>query len=164
MGPYGWIRAHIKTGWSHVAQDHFQTSPDQKMRMEGPNIPKESKMALRIRGALRLLSPPEYWIRWCDLQLPRSPPEGPCWAQARAQAGPKLGPSQKFEIQKTSKKQKFSKSKSVLPKMSARSGLVGKNPPGPIWGHLGPFFAWAGKIKKLQNFRQIFHGPNKNKR
>ena len=34
--------------------------------------------------------------------------------------------------------------------MSARSGLVGKNPPGPIWGHLGPFFAWAGKMTKNQ--------------
>ena len=32
--------------------------------------------------------------------------------------------------------------------MSARSGLVGKNPLGPIWAHLGPFFAWAGKIEK----------------
>ena len=49
-------------------------------------------------------------------------------------------------------KYKFSKSKSVLPKMSARSGLVGKNPPGPIWAHLGPFFAWAGKIQKLPKF------------
>ena len=36
--------------------------------------------------------------------------------------------------------------------MSARSGLVGKNPPGPIWGPLGPFFAWAGKIRKMQKF------------
>ena len=36
--------------------------------------------------------------------------------------------------------------------MSARSGLVGKNPPGPIWGHLGPFFAWAGKIGKMWFF------------
>ena len=33
--------------------------------------------------------------------------------------------------QQKSKKLKFSKSKSVSPKMSARSGLVGKNPPGP---------------------------------
>ena len=40
---------------------------------------------------------------------------------------------------KKSKRYKFSKSKSVLPKMSARSGLVGKNPPGPIWGHLRQF-------------------------
>ena len=37
--------------------------------------------------------------------------------------------------------------------MSARSGLVGKNPPGPVWGHLGQFFAWAEKIGKMQNFR-----------
>ena len=66
---------------------------------------------------------------------------GPKWAQAR-----NLGP------QKNKKNQKFSKSKSVLPKMSARSGLVGKNPPGPIWGHLGPFFAWAGKIEKITKF------------
>ena len=36
--------------------------------------------------------------------------------------------------------------------MSARSGLVGKNHPGPIWGHLGPFFAWAGKIQKMPKF------------
>ena len=27
-----------------------------------------------------------------------------------------------------------------------------KEPPGPIWGHPGPFFAWAGKIKKITNF------------
>ena len=24
-----------------------------------------------------------------------------------------------------------------------------KNPPGPIWGHLGQFFAWAGKMEKM---------------
>ena len=50
------------------------------------------------------------------------------------------------------KKIKFSKFKSVLPKMSARSGLVGKNPPGPIWGHLRPFFPWTEKIKKNRIF------------
>ena len=27
--------------------------------------------------------------------------------------------------------------------MSARSGLVGKNPPGPIWGHPRPIFPWT---------------------
>ena len=32
--------------------------------------------------------------------------------------------------------------------MSARSGLVGKNPSGPIWGPLAPFFAWAGQMPK----------------
>ena len=30
MGPYGSIWAHIKTGRSHMAQDHFQTSLDPK--------------------------------------------------------------------------------------------------------------------------------------
>ena len=48
-----------------------------------------------------------------------------------------------------SKKSKFSKFKSVLPKMLARTGLVGKTPPGPIWGHLRPFSPWTGKIKKM---------------
>ena len=28
MGPYGSIWAHIKTGRSHMAQDHFRTPPD----------------------------------------------------------------------------------------------------------------------------------------
>ena len=30
MGPYGSVGARIKTGRSHMAQDHFQTSPDPK--------------------------------------------------------------------------------------------------------------------------------------
>ena len=84
---------------------------------------------------------------------------GPSWAQV---GGPKLGPSQKFGTPPPPKK-KISKSKSVLPKMSARSGLVGKNPPGPMWAHLGPFFAWAGKIKKIYIILFYFpwwaHGP-----
>ena len=28
MGPYGSDGAHIKTGWRHMAHDHFQTPPD----------------------------------------------------------------------------------------------------------------------------------------
>ena len=44
---------------------------------------------------------------------------------------------------------KCSKSKSVLPKLSARSGLVGKNPPGPILGHPRPFFPWTKNIKTM---------------
>ena len=46
-------------------------------------------------------------------------------------------------------KKKISKSKSVLPKMLARSGLVGKKTPGPIWGHPGQFFVWAEQIQKM---------------
>ena len=30
MGPYGSVGAHIKTGQSPMAQDHFQTPPDPK--------------------------------------------------------------------------------------------------------------------------------------
>ena len=49
-----------------------------------------------------------------------------------------------------------SKSKSVLPKISARSGLAGKNPPGPIWGLPSQFFAWAGKCKKSEKKNAYF--------
>ena len=40
----------------------------------------------------------------------------------------------------------------VCPK--CRQGLDSpeKKPPGPIWGHPRQFFAWAGKIAKMQNF------------
>ena len=51
-----------------------------------------------------------------------------------------------------SKNQKFSKSKSVLPKMSARFFYPGKRRPRPIWGPPGQFFSWAGKIQKLPKF------------
>ena len=63
---------------------------------------------------------------------------------------------QKCGVQKIKTKKntvKLSKFKSVLPKMSARSGLVSKSPPGPIWGHLRPFFPWTGKIQKMLIFR-----------
>ena len=53
---------------------------------------------------------------------------------------------------KNQKNQKFSKSKSVLPKMSARFFYAGKKRPRPIWGPPGQFFAWAGKIQKLHKF------------
>ena len=54
------------------------------------------------------------------------------WAQAGAQARAQAGP-------KKSKKYKFSKSKSVSPKMSARSGLAEKQKNSRP--HLGPFQA-----------------------
>ena len=60
---------------------------------------------------------------------------GPSWAQAR-----NLGPQ---KIQK-----KISKSKSVLPKMSARSGLVGKKSSWPHLGPSGPIFCVGRKSPK----------------
>ena len=44
------------------------------------------------------------------------------------------------------------------PKMSARSGLVGKNPPGPIWSHLQPAFPWTKK-KGKKNMPIVLGGP-----
>ena len=43
MNPYGSMWAHIKTGRSHMAQDHFQITPDPKRAMEGPQIYKTVK-------------------------------------------------------------------------------------------------------------------------
>ena len=34
--------------------------------------------------------------------------------------------------------------------MSARSGLVGKNPPGRIWGHFRSILPWTAKIQTLK--------------
>ena len=34
MGPYGSVGAHIKTGRSPMAQDHFKTPPDPKRAMK----------------------------------------------------------------------------------------------------------------------------------
>ena len=37
MGPYGSVGAHIKTGRSPMAQDHFETPPDPKKGYKNPN-------------------------------------------------------------------------------------------------------------------------------
>ena len=59
---------------------------------------------------------------------------------------------QKFGVQQM-KKIKFSKSKSVLPKMSARSGLVGqKNFPAPFGAIPGHFLRGPEKSKNCPNF------------
>ena len=55
----------------------------------------------------------------------------------------------KVGIQTNTKKENSQNQNSCRPKMSARSGLVGKNPPDPFSGHLRPCFPWAGKSKKL---------------
>ena len=42
MGPYGSVGAHIKTGRSPMAQDHFKTPPDPKMAHKNPKITQKS--------------------------------------------------------------------------------------------------------------------------
>ena len=54
--------------------------------------------------------------------------------------------SQEFGTQKKQKNKNSQNPNRFCLKMSARSGLVGKNPPGPIWGLLGRFFARARKM------------------
>ena len=78
---------------------------------------------------------------------PTRGPSGPTW-------GPS-GPKPEIWDPKKSKKLKFSKSKSVLPKMSAIFFHAGKRRPRLIWGPPGPFFAWAGKIQKLAKFSTL---------
>ena len=51
----------------------------------------------------------------------------------------------------TSPKYKFSKSKSVLPKMLARCGLVGKYSSRPSLLQFQTIFPWAAKMQKMRN-------------
>ena len=41
LGPYGSVLAHIKTGRSPMAHDHFQTPPDPKRGYKNPKISKK---------------------------------------------------------------------------------------------------------------------------
>ena len=43
--------------------------------------------------------------------------------------------------------------------MLARSGLVGKNPPGPIWGHLRPFFHGPKNLRIAKILPIFLGGP-----
>ena len=45
-----------------------------------------------------------------------------------------------------------------MPKMVARSRLVGKNTSGPIWDHFRQIFPWAGKIQKTLSIFAVFLG------
>ena len=65
------------------------------------------------------------------------------------------------------KNQKFSKSKSVLPKLSARFFYAGERRPRPIWGPPGPFLRGLEKSKNCSNlvyFPWWAHGPTKENR
>ena len=48
MGPYGSVGAHIKTGRSPMAQDHFQTPPDPKKGHGMTKNPQKSKKYSRV--------------------------------------------------------------------------------------------------------------------
>ena len=48
MGPYGSVGAHIKTGESSMAQDHFKTPPDPKKGHEMTKNPQKSKKYSRV--------------------------------------------------------------------------------------------------------------------
>ena len=43
MGPYGSVGAHIKTGKSPMARDHFKTPPDPKKGHGMTKNPQKSK-------------------------------------------------------------------------------------------------------------------------
>ena len=59
MGPYGSVGAHIKTGRSPVAQDHFKIPPDPKMAYK--NLKITPKRGLRN------------WRRPCSKCVPGAP-------------------------------------------------------------------------------------------
>ena len=47
MGPYGSVGAHIKTGRSSMAQDHFKTPPDPKMAHKNIKMTQTSWLGSR---------------------------------------------------------------------------------------------------------------------
>ena len=51
MGPYGSVGAHIKTGRSPMAQDHFKTPPDPKKGHGMIKNPQKSKKSSRVGQA-----------------------------------------------------------------------------------------------------------------
>ena len=48
MGPYGSVGAHIKTGRSPMAQDHFKTPPDPKKGHGMTKNPQKNKNILEL--------------------------------------------------------------------------------------------------------------------
>ena len=48
MGPYGSVGAHIKTGRSPMAQDHFKTPPDPKKGHGITKHPQKNKKYSRV--------------------------------------------------------------------------------------------------------------------
>ena len=52
MGPYGSVGAHIKTGRSPMAQDHFKTPPDPKKGHEMTKNQQKSKKSSRVGQGL----------------------------------------------------------------------------------------------------------------
>ena len=52
MGPCGSVGAHIKTGRSPMAQDHFKTPPDPKIAQTNPkNTKKNAKIKMKSSRA-----------------------------------------------------------------------------------------------------------------
>ena len=41
MGLHGSVGTHIKTGWSPMAQDHFETPPDPRKGYTNPETTKQ---------------------------------------------------------------------------------------------------------------------------
>ena len=66
MGPYGSVGAHIKTGESSMAQDHFKTPPDPKMAHKNPKMTQKSWLGL-CWDNYRLEW--EIWPKWTPPQL-----------------------------------------------------------------------------------------------
>ena len=62
MGPYGSVGAHIKTGRSPMAQDHFKTPPDPKKGHGMTTNPQKSKNTSRVGQDSAETDPPELFI------------------------------------------------------------------------------------------------------
>ena len=153
MGPYGSIWGHIKTGRSPMARDHFQNPLDPKKGHKNPKSTEELCFFSRVGHHQVTLtgyaqSHATQSVFHSSSTHPGSQPPGmEIW-----QFGD-LGTWKSRNVgSKKQKKWEVSKFKSVLPKMLASSGLVGKSLEGPIWGHPRQFFPWTGKMQKCVLF------------
>ena len=63
MGPYGSVGAHIKTGRSPMAQDHFKTPPDPKKGHGMTKHPQKNNKYSRVGQDMRR----------DNFQIPRDP-------------------------------------------------------------------------------------------
>ena len=71
MGPYGSVGAHIKTGRSPMAQDHFKTPPDPKKGHGMTKKPKKYPLECQGRVAEDFVNLEKEVISNTSVRLPR---------------------------------------------------------------------------------------------
>ena len=97
MGPYGSVGAHIKTGRSPMAQDHFQIPPDPK---KGPGMtknPQKSKNVLKLAKQSKTLDMSRYRAIWAHQKNPGPGPGPSGLARLAVRAGGVVSPANSLD-------------------------------------------------------------------